>query len=916
MVVDSPLGGAGRPGAGRPAAQLGRDATFHYAIPPELEDQVAPGQLVWVPFGRRRLQGIVIALATTSPVERNRDILAVVDPRPALAPADIALARWLNAHYLAPFFECLRLFLPPGGLGQDERRFARTDRPALTEALRALSPEEQQVFGLFTGARDLSEDQVRARLRGQGRAAPPAATIDAALDSLVQAGWLAAETHLADPRTRPKRVRVVQQLAFDPDEIDTRLRSIRKRRAADVLAYLRRPEAELPTVDEVVQATGCPRSVLADLAERGLVAPDPDYVLLAVRGVHAREAELALRGVEVHAAVLDGLAALGGTATLPQLRAVTPAPQKCLAELERVGLIHLGEEQVWRDPLAGLDLEPAPAPELTEDQAKVWPAIARMLGQGSWAAVRPLVSFSTRPKVALVHGVTGSGKTELYLRAIEQVLDQGRQALVLVPEIALTAQQVRRFASRFPGRVGVWHSELSDGERRDTWHRAQSGLLDVIIGSRSAVFAPLARLGLIILDEEHADAYKQDRTPRYHARDVAIHRAALTGATVILGSATPMVESFWEAERGAYTLLALPRRVATSLGSRTVPDWGVLPPVHIVDMRAELRAGNISIFSRPLHQALAETLAAGGQAILYLNRRGNSTFVLCRDCGHVQSCPRCHSPLTWHSAGGALVCHHCNLRSAPPMLCPACGSGRIRYFGAGTERVEEVAREAFPEARIIRWDADTTGKRGAHEAILARFVGGRADILVGTQMIAKGLDLPRVTLVGVVSADTGLHFPDFRSSERSFQLLSQVAGRAGRSTLGGQVILQTYAPEHPAIVSAAAHDYAGFYRREIAFRAENRYPPFSRLVRLLFLAPTPRAAREESERMAQLLRGRIERLGLAETGVIGPAPAFFARERGRARWQLLVRSPDPHALLAEVAFGPGWRVDVDPVDVL
>jgi len=942
VAVDVPFDRPSRPFVnGRPA----RDATFHYAVPPELAEQVGAGHVVWVPFGRRRLQGIVVALRQSSPVEGNRDILGLTEPRPTLSAADIALARWLNAYYLAPFFECLRLFLPPGGLGREERYYARTDRP-LDAGATALTERQQAVLGLFDHGDRLSAAQVRARA---GLAAAAAA---AALGALVAHGWLAAAARLVDKRVGPRRERVAVRLVDDPDEVDARLRTLRPQRSADIVAWLRRPDVVLPTIEETCVATGCKRAALERLAEMGLatLAPAgvddegkdaddavPSAVILHPRGIHARAAEHRLRGVEAHVAVLDRLAVAGGTASVREIRDGVPVSPKVLRDLESAGLVALAEHRLWRDPLAGLPLAPQPAPELTEDQARVWPEIARALGHAGWPgagdAARPRVSYPLRPKVCLLFGVTGSGKTELYLRAIEHVLFQGRQALVLVPEIALTAQQVRRFAGRFPGRVGVWHSDLSDGERTDTWHRARDGLLDVIVGSRSAVFAPLPRLGLIILDEEHADAYKQDRAPRYHARDVALRRAALAGAAVILGSATPSVESFWRAERGEFRRLDLPRRVHRAMAGSGPPPSGArskaadsvdvgtqadagLPPVQIVDLRAELRAGNTSIFSRALRAALAETLDQGGQAILYLNRRGSATFVLCRDCGHVVACPRCHVPLTWHKGGAALVCHHCHHRQAPPLLCPVCASARIRYFGAGTERVEQAAREAFPAARTLRWDADTTPGRGAHDEILARFAGGHADILVGTQMIAKGLDLPRVMLVGVVSADTGLNFPDFRSAERAFQLLSQVAGRAGRSAQGGRVIFQTYAPDHPAIVSAARHDYEGFYRRELAFRAANRYPPFGRLVRLLVVASTDRAAREAAAQMAATLTGRIDELGLAETGIIGPAPAFFGRVRGRARWHLLVRSPDPHALLADMAFGPGWRVDVDPVDVL
>jgi primosomal protein N' (replication factor Y) len=341
-----------------------------------------------------------------------------------------------------------------------------------------------------------------------------------------------------------------------------------------------------------------------------------------------------------------------------------------------------------------------------------------------------------------------------------------------------------------------------------------------------------------------------------------------------------------------------------------------MPSVEVVDMRAELRAHNTSIFSRSLRKAMEAALAADEQIILFLNRRGTATFVMCRDCGHVLKCPRCDVPLTYHSSASDLICHHCNYRTPVPSQCPECWSRRIKFFGVGTERVEEVTREAYPQARIVRWDLDTTGGKASHQEILDRFVKREADIMIGTQMIAKGLDLPRVTLVGVISADTVLNLPDFRAAERTFQLLTQVAGRAGRSILGGKVIVQTYTPEHPAIQRASEHDYEGFYAQEIAFRRKQWYPPISRNVKLLYVDPNPQKAESEAERLHRILEQRIARLGLPQVDLIGPAPAFFSRLRGKYRWQILVRGKDPHTLLRHMRFPLGWRVDVDPVSVL
>ena len=427
------------------------------------------------------------------------------------------------------------------------------------------------------------------------------------------------------------------------------------------------------------------------------------------------------------------------------------------------------------------------------------------------------------------------------MRALQATLAAGRRAIILVPEISLTAQTVRRFEARFPGRVAVMHSQLSLGQRYAVWDRVRRGEADVVIGPRSALFAPISRLGLIVLDEAHDTSYKQDEPiplPPYHARDAAIALGQLTGATVLLGSATPDLVTYYRARQGVYHLLQLPHRILPdALGTPLEPSAGSepqahgLPPVRIVDLRQELRAGNRSIFSRPLQEALRRTLEANEQAILFLNRRGAATFVLCRDCGYVARCPNCETPLTLHrkmtgktaSSPGNLVCHHCNHQQQSPSHCPDCGGQRIRYFGLGTERVEDAVRELYPEARLLRWDRDTaTGPD--HERHLQAFVDHRVDVLIGTQMIAKGLDLPLVTLVGVISADTALYLPDYGAAERTFQLLTQVAGRAGRSLRGGQVIVQTYNPDHYAIQAASRHDYATFYAAGTGLSAPTGLP--------------------------------------------------------------------------------------------
>jgi primosomal protein N' (replication factor Y) len=538
--------------------------------------------------------------------------------------------------------------------------------------------------------------------------------------------------------------------------------------------------------------------------------------------------------------------------------------------------------------------------------------------------------------------VTGSGKTEIYLRAIGRVLRQGQQALVLVPEIALTAQLVRRFAARFPGRLAVLHSGLGLGERYDEWRRLRHGKAQLAIGSRSAVFAPLPNLGLIIVDEEHEASYKHDGAPRYHARDVARRLAAISGSVLILGSATPSVESYAQARAGDLELLELPERVGMASDANNMPRSVALPlpPVRIVDMRREIQQGHRSIFSRPLQQALAAALDQREQVILFLNRRGAAAFVMCRDCGHVVACPNCSSPLVVHYeeglGGGSpapnpqpstphlLVCHSCNHRELVPAHCPECWSPRVKSFGVGTQRVVEEVAALFPEARALRWDRDSVGRKGDHTRMLDRFLAHEADVLVGTQMIAKGLDLPLVSVVGVVAADTGLHLPDFRAGERTFQLLTQVAGRAGRRSAGAQVVIQTYTPDHYALLAAQEHDYQAFFSQEIAFRRQTGYPPFSRLVRFVYAS----ASDERSRRAAEDLAAEIRRLAaaldlstgaeprLGEWGVIGPAPAFFHRQRNRFRWHLLLRAQNPGALLDALRIPPGWALDIDPAHML
>jgi primosomal protein N' (replication factor Y) len=579
-----------------------------------------------------------------------------------------------------------------------------------------------------------------------------------------------------------------------------------------------------------------------------------------------------------------------------------------LQELDERGLIVLHETEIWRDPLGKIEsseqgMEDRTFPlDLTPDQQNAWDAIQ--------AAFE---SFSQLPDSFLLHGVTGSGKTEIYLRAAAEAIRRGRQAIILVPEIAITPQMVRRFLVRFPGQVGLVHSRLSPGERYDTWRRARLGLLKVIIGPRSALFAPLPTVGLIVADECHDGSYYQAEPPFYHAVEAAKIYARLCGAVCILGSATPTIQQCYQVEVGESLRLELPKRIQFS---NNPAGNGGLPPVSIIDMRAELKSGRRGIFSRALVDGLEDVLKKGQQAILFLNRRGTATYVFCRECGTVAKCPHCDTPLTYHTEVlSDLRCHRCGYTRKMLEICSHCHSRQIRAYGLGSEKVEAEAGALFPSARILRWDWETTRQKDAHEIILGHFAAHRADLLVGTQMLAKGLDLPLVTLVGIVLADVGLNLPDPFAAERTFSLLTQVAGRAGRSALGGRVLLQTFQPEHYAIQAASRHDYAGFYTRELDERRSLGYPPFSRLVRLEYRAFDPVKAETEARALAARLSKDIVTDARIQTDLIGPVPCFFAKVGGWYRWQVVLRGPDPASLLRGKPLA-NWRVEVDPVSLL
>jgi primosomal protein N' (replication factor Y) len=522
-----------------------------------------------------------------------------------------------------------------------------------------------------------------------------------------------------------------------------------------------------------------------------------------------------------------------------------------------------------------------------------------------------LAAVETRDATPLLlEGITGSGKTAVYAEAIAETIATGRPALVLVPEIALAMPLVDRLRADLDAEIAILHSGLGEGERADEWRRIRAGEVDVVVGTRTALTAPLADVGLIVVDEEHDAAYKSDRTPRFQARDAALALARIAGAGVVLGSATPSVESVGRVREGRYRHAVLPERSS-----------GAPPQVEVVDLRAELAAGNRGLLSGALSAALM-SLPPGERAILVINRRGTASVVVCRDCGHVQRCPECERTLVYHQAGVTLRCHHCGTASPLASRCPACRSPRIRYLGGGTQRVEEEVRATFPHLRVGRLDRDVAERKGAVERVLDAFAEGRLDVLVGTSLVAKGLDIPEVTLVGVVSADVALNLPDERAAERTYQLLTQAVGRAGRGEMPGLAIIQTYQPDHPAIQAVATGNATAFYDAELEVRRRFGSPPFGRLVKLTVGLPDHLAAEQEALAMADRLRAAAAARTSASTAgsapaiaILGPAPAYIARRAGRWRWNVVLRGDRPLELL-DPPPGTPWSIDVDPDSLL
>lgn len=790
------------------------DRLFTYELPLTLGHRVRPGCRVWVPFGTRKLTGIVLRTHDERPTQDVREVLSLLDEEPVLDAALVRLAQWIAEYYCAPIGEVLKGMLPLSGEIRRSALYSLTDVGLDVARQLSVQPANDRASSILR----LLEERPRS---AEYLARQVKSTRDA-LRALMKRGWVVAEERQQerDPWRAPAERLEAEFLCRPVPEIKL------KKSERELLAFL-----ELhPGAHNVAE--------------------------LDANIKHASEAARALARRELIKLEREGLAAPSG--------------------FER------------------------PAPVLNAHQQAAFETIRAALEAHQF-------------KAFLLQGVTGSGKTEVYLRSIEAALALGKNALLLVPEIALTPAVAGQFFHRFGKQVAILHSSFGDTERAEQWRRIRNGQARVVVGTRSGVFAPVQHLGLIVIDEEHDGSYKQQESPRYHGRDVALMRAKEFGAVAVLGSATPGVESRYNAEQGKYTLLCLPERIAQR----------PLPEVEIVDMRVEfLETKRQATFSRKLLGEIEHRLAQGEQTILLLNRRGFSNFMVCRACGERLLCANCSVVLTHHRRDRRMLCHYCGYVEKIPAECPKCGSDYIQFLGTGSERVEDELHQHLPAARIARLDRDSASGKGAFERVLHAFRDGQIDILVGTQMIAKGHDIPNVTLVGVVLADIGLSLPDFRAAERSFQLLTQAAGRAGRGTTPGRVVIQTLNPDHYAVRFAAQQDYDDFYKKEIEFRKWLRYPPFAALANVLVRAEK----QEEALRMADQL-GFVVNPAPPGIRVMGPAEAPVLRLKNEFRYQILLKAAN-RPLLREVlndlrrfAEKEKWSatalvIDVDPISLM
>ncbi|WP_261998436.1 primosomal protein N' [Enterococcus faecalis] len=794
------------------------DQPFTYLVPENLNEQLAVGMRVEVPFGNgnRHVQGFVLAIepmAATVLDEANvqlKELVAVLDLKPVLNTEMLALADYMKEKTFAFKITCLQTMLPSVMRADYQKYIYLTDE---------LSEELQDQ--LFYGLEEISWDQAQERgILPQLMALRKQQKVDIRYE--------------VTTRNKVKMVRFIQA-AKEFEQLEEIRLGLRKgaKKKEQLLYYLQRLGTEKITA-------------------------------------------------------VKGMKELGFSTAL-------------LNEAAKNGWLTFIEKEAYRDPFANQTFEKTTALSLNAEQQVAVETILQSVQE-------------QQSQTYLLEGITGSGKTEVYLQVIAEVLNQGKTAIMLVPEISLTPQMVQRFKSRFGEHVAVMHSGLSQGEKYDEWRKIERGEAEVVVGARSAIFAPIENIGVIIIDEEHEASYKQEETPRYHARDLAIWRSEYHHCPVVLGSATPSLESRARAQKNVYQRLRLTQRANQA---------ATLPTIDVVDMRQEVENGNVSSFSMSLQEKLQERLEKNEQSVLLLNRRGYSSFVMCRDCGYVLPCPNCDISLTLHMDSKTMKCHYCGHEERIPYRCPNCGQDKIRYYGTGTQKVEEELQTLLPDSRILRMDVDTTRRKGAHEKILRTFGEGQADILLGTQMIAKGLDFPNVTLVGVLNADTALNLPDFRSSERTFQLLTQVSGRAGRAEKPGEVIIQSFNPEHYAIQLAKAQDYEDFYTKEMYIRHRGNYPPYYFTVQITASHPEENEAAKQMFQIATKLKQ-----GLSPQAILlGPTPNAIMRVNNRYFYQVIIKykqEPMLQPLLKEIltdtqratARGLKLSIDAEPMNFI
>ncbi len=807
--------------------------TFTYSAPDEIA--VVVGDLVWVPFGPRTVQGVVFEFtdAPATELDKIRPITARIVDGPFIAEHLIRVARWVAEYYRTTLFTACSLLLPPGA----SSRLRTWLSPGIVD--RELAKREQQAVGYVHERGRVPKSRVARRLGFGGLSI---------VERLIRQQIFHAESEWEKPRVTAVFSNRIELAASEPtitEAITQYADSRRSHRRAELLEWF--------LSGKVVQT----KSALNEQFGGAAVKWAFDERLLKIRKIRRD-----------------------------------------------------------RDPLAGYFFQQEFAHSPTEKQHTAIAAIVKQI-----LSARPVSNPDDRK--FLLHGVTGSGKTEVYLQAIEACIAAGKRAIFLVPEISLTPQTLQRIASRFPGKVGVLHSGLTIGQRYDQWWRVKNGDFLIVLGSRGAVFAPIENPGLIVIDEEHEWTYKQgDQAPRYHARAVAEKISEETGATLVLGSATPDVSSYRAAQADRYQLITLPERVGAGEIEGAPNESPTLAKVEIVDMRDEREEGHFDMLSRRLIDAMRNALASGGKVILFLNRRGSASFIQCVDCGKVRQCRRCDMALTFHrdsddsraqsSQKGKLVCHYCSYTVRAGSACPTCGGKQMRRSAPGTQMATETVRQLFSGIEVVRWDSDSARTAVDHQRILDEFVNSEASVLVGTQMVAKGLDIPSVTLVGVISADTGLAVPDFRAGERAFQVLAQVVGRSGRGAWDGRAVIQTFNPEHYAVQAAADQDYVFFYDTEIQLRASQANPPFTSMIKLMHSAGNAEVAKAEADRMASAFANARESHGETGVEVIGPTPAYPLRIRNMYRWQILLKGAHPERLLELVPPNSLWTVDIDP----